>query len=108
MAMRAAHLVANVTLRILWRLIENVKTESNAVAQRACATQAFAESAACPGFGGAPRLTEFVENTMRAEKAKTMTNPHRMAITRIMDILPRQGEIAIPWRLFYRFRVSGV
>ncbi len=58
------------------------------------ATQAFAESAACPGFGGAPKLGELVENNMRTEKPKATTNPHRMAITRIMDILPRQGEIA--------------
>src|SRR5260221_14098651 len=36
MAMRAAHLVADVTLRILRCLIENAKTDSNAVAQRPC------------------------------------------------------------------------
>jgi hypothetical protein len=71
------------------------------------ATHAFEESAAC-GVRGAPKLTELVENKMRTEKAKAMIEPHRMAITRIIDILPRQGDISAPWRLFYRFRVSGV
>jgi len=72
------------------------------------ATQVFAESAACPGFGGAPKLAELVENRMKAEKHKAATNPHRMAISRNISILPRQGEISVPVRLFYRFRVSGV
>jgi hypothetical protein len=72
------------------------------------ATQAFAESAAWPGLGGAPKLTELAENKMRTKKTKAATKPHRMAITRIMDILPRQGKILIPQRLFYRFRISGV
>jgi hypothetical protein len=71
------------------------------------AIHAFEESAAC-GAGSAPKLTELVENNMRTEKAKAITKPHRTAITRIMDILPRQGKIEIPQRLFYRFRVSGV
>ena len=72
------------------------------------ATQAFGESAACPGFCGAPKLTELVENRIRAEKAKTTINPHRMAINRIMDILPGLDEISSRSWLFYRFRVSGV
>jgi hypothetical protein len=71
------------------------------------AIHAFEESAAC-GAGGAPKLTELVENNMRTEKANAITKPHRMAITRIMEILPKYGKIANPWRLFYRFRVSGV
>jgi hypothetical protein len=59
------------------------------------ATHAFGESAAWPGFGGAPKLVELDENKMSAKKTKAMTKLHRMATTRIMDILPGQGEIVI-------------
>src|ERR1700733_4459455 len=55
------------------------------------ATQAFAESAACPGFGGAPQLIELVKRNRTAERTDAATNPHRMAITRSMDILPPAG-----------------
>jgi hypothetical protein len=58
------------------------------------ATQAFEESAAC-GTGGAPKLIELDEHKMRTEKAKAMTKPHRVAITRFMNILPRLGEMTI-------------
>jgi hypothetical protein len=59
------------------------------------ATQAFEASGAC-GVCGAPKLIELDENKMMAEKAKATSGPHRMAITRIMDILPRQSAIALP------------
>jgi hypothetical protein len=59
------------------------------------ATQAFEESGAC-GVRGAPKLIELDENKMSAEKAKAMIKPHRMAITRVMNILPRPGKKAIP------------
>ena len=35
MAMRAAHFIADVTLRIFWRLIENMEAQADAVAKRA-------------------------------------------------------------------------
>jgi hypothetical protein len=49
------------------------------------ATQAFDESTAWPGLGGAPKLTELVEIRMRAERINATANAHLMAITRSME-----------------------
>jgi hypothetical protein len=54
------------------------------------ATQAFEESEAC-GLGGAPKLTELGKKRIRTERARAQTNPHRMAIPRIMDFTPSGG-----------------
>jgi hypothetical protein len=49
-----------------------------------------------------------MESKLNAETDNTANKPLRLAIVRLMNILPRQGKIAIPSPVFYRFRVSGV